>query len=102
MKKRIENIEIYQEKGIVKFYIECDCGFTQDYFAKEVLNFFKSEQLIKNYDIGVYGEEPYGEVDKLYMLDMGLDSEKQTMETLSLYEFVDENYEDFEWFLYQK
>jgi hypothetical protein len=102
MKKQIELIEIFQEKNIVKFHIECDCGFTQDYYAREVLNFFKDNDILKSYDIGVLDEEYYGEVDLIHWFDKGLDTEKRTIEVLKLDEFVDENYSLFEWFLEQR
>jgi hypothetical protein len=102
MKKQIELIEIYQEKNVVKFHIETDCGFTQDYFAKEVLNFFVENELIKKADIGVYKNEPHGPIDFIHWLDKGKETEKQTIEELTLEEFVEENYSLFEWFLEQK
>jgi hypothetical protein len=102
MKKQIELIEIFQEKNVVKFHIQSDCGFTQDYFAKEVLNFFVENELIKKADIGVYRNEPHGTIDFIHWFDKGLDTEKRTIEVLKLDEFVDENYSLFEWFLDQR
>jgi hypothetical protein len=102
MKKSIELIEIYAEKNVVKFHIECDCGFTQDYFAKEVLNFFVENELIKKADIGVYKNEPHGTIDLIHWFDKGLETEKQTIEELTLEEFVEENYNLFEFFLEQR
>jgi hypothetical protein len=102
MKKSIELIEVYQEKNVVKFHIECDCGFTQDYFAKEVFNFFKENEIIKAYYIDVYKSEAHGTIDFIHWLDKGLETEKQTIEELTLEEFVEENYSLFEFFLEQK
>ena len=102
MKKQIELIEIYQERNVVKFHIECCCGFTQDYYAREILNFFKDNDILKGYDIGVLDEEYFGEVDLIHWFDKGLDTEKRTIEVLKLDEFVDENYSLFEWFLDQR
>jgi hypothetical protein len=102
MKKSIESIEIVQEKNVVKFFIETECGESKTYFAKEVLNFFVENELIKKADIGVYKGEPCGTVDFIHWFDKGKDTEKQTIEELTLEEFVEENYSLFEWFLDQK
>jgi len=102
MKKQIELIEIYAEKNVVKFHIECDCGFTQDYFAKEVFNFFKENEIIQAYYIDVYKGEAHGTIDFIHCFDKGLETEKQTIEELTIEEFVEENYSLFEWFLEQR
>ena len=102
MKKQIELIEIYAEKNVVKFHIECDCGFTQDYFAKEVLNFFVENELIRSHFIGVYKGEPHGTIALIHWFDKGLETEKISTEILTLEEFVEENYSLFEFFLEQK
>jgi hypothetical protein len=102
MKKQIELIEIYQEKNVVKFHIESACGFTQDYFAKEVLNFFVENELIRSPSIGVYKGKPHGILYIIHWFDKGLENEKRSIEMLTLDEFVDENYSLFEWFLEQR
>jgi hypothetical protein len=102
MKKNIENIEILSEKNVVKFHIECDCGFTQTYFAKEVLNFFKENDIVKDYEVDTYKCEVHGEIDLIHWYDKGLDTEKISIEELTIYEFVDENYDLFEYFLNQR
>lgn len=102
MEKRIENIETIIEKNTIKFYIECECGHTGTYFAKEILNYLVKEELIKGYDIGVYQNEAHGDIDLIHKFDIGLDTEKTTIETLTFDEFVDENYDLFELFLKQK
>jgi hypothetical protein len=102
MKYNIENIETPHEGEVVYFYIETDCGIAKSYFANEVMKFFKEERLVKKFDIGVYKDEVYGTIDVLHLCNPGLDNEKESIEELTLQEFIDENYSLFEWFLEQR
>jgi hypothetical protein len=99
MKKQIESIELGIEKMTPTIYIECECGFSKQYYLREVLNFLKKEEILKSYNIGEYQGELYGEVDKIHILDKGKETERIIIETIPIFEYVDENYEDIEWFL---
>jgi hypothetical protein len=101
-KYQIENIDLGLDGTTPVAYIECYNGFSKQYFLREILNFLKKEGLIKSYEVGDYKGELYGEVDKIHIIDKGLDSEVKSIETIPVFEYIDENYDDVEWFLDQR